>query len=286
MSGEHERWMEIALEEAEARTRGARCPSERWPSAAPRSSLAVGTTPSGPGPDRARRDDRATRSRSRARFLAPDVTLYATLEPCAMCAGACVLARVDRLVYGALDPKAGMSGSLASLPDDPRLNHRADIVRGVRADECGALLRDFFRARRASADLPQRLKSRFSSAILRPPTGGGRVVEGAGLENRHTLTAYRGFESHPLRHPRLHEESRRDRTTTPRGRRARPPGFEARRSRGPQARRETGRPEASASGGMAPKAPIPPRWGRPSRWRWGRPSRWRGAPIPPGSVFP
>ena len=49
-----------------------------------------------------------------------------------MCAGACVLARVDRLVYGALDPKAGMSGSLASLPDDPRLNHRVDIVRGVR----------------------------------------------------------------------------------------------------------------------------------------------------------
>lgn len=82
------------------------------------------------------------------------VTLYATLEPCAMCAGACVLARIDRLVYGAADPKAGMSGSLASIPDDPRLNHRVDIVSGVRAEECGDLLRDFFRSRRDSAELP------------------------------------------------------------------------------------------------------------------------------------
>jgi tRNA(adenine34) deaminase len=82
------------------------------------------------------------------------VTLYATLEPCAMCAGACVLARIDRLVYGAADPKAGMSGSLASIPDDPRLNHRVDIVSGVLAEECGDLLREFFRSRRDSAELP------------------------------------------------------------------------------------------------------------------------------------
>jgi tRNA(adenine34) deaminase len=82
------------------------------------------------------------------------VTLYATLEPCAMCAGACVLARIERLVYGAADPKAGMSGSLASIPDDPRLNHRVDIVSGVLAEECGDLLREFFRSRRDSAELP------------------------------------------------------------------------------------------------------------------------------------
>jgi len=82
------------------------------------------------------------------------VTLYATLEPCAMCAGACVLARIDRLVYGTADPKAGMSGSLASIPDDPRLNHRVDIVSGVLAEECGDLLREFFRSRRDSAELP------------------------------------------------------------------------------------------------------------------------------------
>ena len=76
------------------------------------------------------------------------VTLYVTLEPCAMCSGACVLARIDRLVYGAADPKAGMSGSLASIPTDPRLNHRVEVVGGILGPECGALLTDFFRARR------------------------------------------------------------------------------------------------------------------------------------------
>ena len=76
------------------------------------------------------------------------VSLYVTLEPCAMCSGACVLGRIDRLVYGAADPKAGMSGSLASIPTDPRLNHRVEVVAGLLADECGAILKDFFRARR------------------------------------------------------------------------------------------------------------------------------------------
>lgn len=75
-------------------------------------------------------------------------TLYVTLEPCAMCAGAVVLARIDRLVYAAADPKAGMAGSLASLPQDPRLNHRVDITAGVLGDDAGELLRAFFRARR------------------------------------------------------------------------------------------------------------------------------------------
>lgn len=74
--------------------------------------------------------------------------LYVTLEPCAMCAGALVLARIDRLVFGADDPKAGFAGSLGNLPDDPRLNHAVEVESGVLADECGAVLRDFFRARR------------------------------------------------------------------------------------------------------------------------------------------
>jgi tRNA(adenine34) deaminase len=65
-----------------------------------------------------------------------------------MCAGAMVLARVELLVYGAADPKAGAAGSLMDLAQDPRLNHRFAVERGVRAEECGALLRDFFRARR------------------------------------------------------------------------------------------------------------------------------------------
>jgi tRNA(adenine34) deaminase len=82
------------------------------------------------------------------RYWLNGATLYVTLEPCAMCAGALVLARVDRLVYAAADPKAGMAGSLACLPQDPRLNHRVDITAGVLADEAGSLLRDFFRTRR------------------------------------------------------------------------------------------------------------------------------------------
>jgi tRNA(adenine34) deaminase len=75
-------------------------------------------------------------------------TLYVTLEPCAMCAGALVLARVDRVVFGAWDDKAGMAGSVGDLLRHPRLNHRPNVLGGVLADETGALLRDFFARRR------------------------------------------------------------------------------------------------------------------------------------------
>jgi tRNA(adenine34) deaminase len=77
-----------------------------------------------------------------------DTTLYVTLEPCAMCAGAMVLAKVRRLVFAASDPKTGMCGSLACIVQDPRLNHRLEITSGVLAESAGSLLRDFFRARR------------------------------------------------------------------------------------------------------------------------------------------
>lgn len=75
-------------------------------------------------------------------------TLAVTLEPCTMCAGAIVLARLPTVVYGAVDPKAGAAGSLFDVLDDDRLNHRCDVVAGVRGQECGDLLRAFFRARR------------------------------------------------------------------------------------------------------------------------------------------
>ena len=75
-------------------------------------------------------------------------SLYVTLEPCAMCAGAIVLARLDRVVFGAADPKAGFAGSLGNLLEDPRLNHRVLSTAGVLAEECGDLLRTFFRDRR------------------------------------------------------------------------------------------------------------------------------------------
>jgi tRNA(adenine34) deaminase len=74
--------------------------------------------------------------------------LYVTLEPCAMCAGAMVLARIDRLVFGAADPKAGFAGSLGDLVRDPRLNHRVEVASGVLAEEAGDILRGFFASRR------------------------------------------------------------------------------------------------------------------------------------------
>jgi tRNA(adenine34) deaminase len=77
-----------------------------------------------------------------------DCTLYVTLEPCAMCSGAIVLARIPRLVFAAHDPKAGMSGSLANLVQHPLLNHRVQLTTGVLAHESGEVLRAFFRARR------------------------------------------------------------------------------------------------------------------------------------------
>ena len=89
---------------------------------------------------------RAARARGSWRVL--DATLYVTLEPCAMCAGAIVLSRIPRVVYGCTDPKAGAAGSVLDILADPRLNHRPEVIGGVRADECAELLRAFFRERR------------------------------------------------------------------------------------------------------------------------------------------
>ena len=75
-------------------------------------------------------------------------TVYVTLEPCCMCAGAMVLARVERLVYGAPDPRGGAAGSLYNVVQDERLNHRLRVTPGVLAEECGEILRDFFRRKR------------------------------------------------------------------------------------------------------------------------------------------
>ena len=77
-----------------------------------------------------------------------DAVLYVTLEPCAMCAGAIVLARVPRVVFGTWDPKAGAAGSVLDVLAEPRLNHRPEVVGGLLADECAGLLRSFFAGRR------------------------------------------------------------------------------------------------------------------------------------------
>lgn len=85
----------------------------------------------------------------RGNWRLTDCTLVVTLEPCPMCAGAIANARVPRVVYGCDDPKAGAARTLYRICDDPRLNHRAAVAGGVLADECAALLRDFFKAQRA-----------------------------------------------------------------------------------------------------------------------------------------
>ena len=115
-----------------------------------------------------------------------ETALYVTLEPCAMCAGAIVLARIPRILFGACDPKAGACGTLRNVVRDPRLNHACQVVGGVLESECAGLLREFFSGLRSER-----------SAVRR----GARVVEGGGLENRCGLHGHRGFESHPLRHP-------------------------------------------------------------------------------------
>ena len=75
-------------------------------------------------------------------------TMYVTVEPCAMCAGAIVWARIEELVIGTMDPKAGACGSLMDIPEDERLNHRVNIRRGMLADECAEIMKDFFAQRR------------------------------------------------------------------------------------------------------------------------------------------
>ncbi|MDR0990264.1 MAG: nucleoside deaminase [Propionibacteriaceae bacterium] len=88
-------------------------------------------------------------ARQRGRWRLTGCSLIVTLEPCAMCAGAAVAARIDRLVYGVDDPKAGAVASLFDVVRDPRLPHQIAVTRGLRADDCAALLRDFFTHRRS-----------------------------------------------------------------------------------------------------------------------------------------
>ena len=98
-------------------------------------------------------------------------TLVVTLEPCAMCAGAAVLARVSRIVFGAYDPKAGAIASLFDVVRDPRLNHRPEVTGGIRADECGKLIRDFF-GKISGGDVSEWPMEPASKAGVGQPTAG------------------------------------------------------------------------------------------------------------------
>lgn len=87
-------------------------------------------------------------ARNSANYRLPGSTIYCTVEPCLMCAGAMIHARVARLVFGTLDPKAGSAGSIYNVVTDPRMNHRVQVLFGIRESECALLLRDFFSERR------------------------------------------------------------------------------------------------------------------------------------------
>lgn len=143
-------WMQRALEQAHAAAAGDEVPVG--------AVIVAGGRVLAEGRNRTRTDDDPTghaelialrhAARRDGRWALQDATLYVTLEPCAMCAGAMVLARICRLVYAAADPKTGMCGSLACIVQDPRLNHHVALTRGVLANEAGELLRAFFRERR------------------------------------------------------------------------------------------------------------------------------------------
>jgi tRNA(adenine34) deaminase len=107
----------------------------------------AGNDPTGHAEIRALRDAGA----ALGNYRLPGCSLYATIEPCAMCAGAILHARIARLVYGANDSKTGACGSVIDLFAEPRLNHHASVVRGVRADECAQLMSAFFAERRTGA---------------------------------------------------------------------------------------------------------------------------------------
>lgn len=105
-------------------------------------------------------------ARSRANYRLPDCTLYVTIEPCVMCVGALLHARVSHVVFGAAEPKTGACGSILNLPAEAKLNHHAQFTGGVLAEECSNLLKAFFAARRNTSANP-----------LSPPSNGAEVVQ-------------------------------------------------------------------------------------------------------------
>src|SRR2546427_9341261 len=146
-----QRWMRAALDEARAAGARGEVPvgalvvlDEQLLARAGNASIAE-HDPTGHAEVRALR---AAAARTR-NYRLPGSTLYVTVEPCVMCMGAALHARVGRLVYGCADPKGGAAGSLFDLSADPRLNHRIAVTAGVAAEACRDLLQDFFRARRA-----------------------------------------------------------------------------------------------------------------------------------------
>lgn len=150
MQIDHERWMACALREAERAARAGEVPIGAVVVCAEQVVGVGANAPIACRDPTAHAEVQALRAAGATlgNYRLPDCTLYVTVEPCAMCAGAAVLARVSTLVYGCADPKAGAAGSVFDIVRDPRLNHRMAVVGGVEEERCRNLLRTFFAARR------------------------------------------------------------------------------------------------------------------------------------------
>lgn len=150
MDGEHDRWMALALAEAERAGAAGEVPIGAVVVRDGHLLAAAGNAPIATVDPTAHAEVRALRAAARAagNYRLPGAVLYVTVEPCAMCVGAALQARVATVVFGCRDPKAGAAGSLVDLTDDPRLNHRIAVVAGVGEAPSRRLLQSFFAARR------------------------------------------------------------------------------------------------------------------------------------------
>jgi tRNA(adenine34) deaminase len=147
----HERFMRLALREAARAARAGEVPVGAVLVASDGTVIARGLNRPVAAHDPTAHAEIVTLRRAARRlgnYRLPGTTLYVTVEPCAMCAGALVQARVSRVVFGAADPKGGAARTLYRIIDDPRLNHRAEVIGGVLETECRGMIQEFFRDRR------------------------------------------------------------------------------------------------------------------------------------------
>jgi len=150
MSGAHERWMAVAIREAEHAAAAGEVPIGAAVVHDDRLVAAAANAPIAACDPTAHAEVLALRSAARAlgNYRLTGCDLYVTVEPCAMCIGAALQARIRALVFGCLDAKAGAVGSLYNLADDPRLNHRIAVISGIEEERCRQLLQAFFAVRR------------------------------------------------------------------------------------------------------------------------------------------
>ena len=148
-----EYWMELALQQAKEAGQKGEVPVGAVLIGKEGLLAAAGNNPIGLADPSAHAEILVIRHAARhlQNYRLPETTLYVTLEPCIMCMGALIQARIDRLVYGAADPKTGAAASVYTIGTDRRLNHALAITGGILANECGELLRNFFKKRRSAA---------------------------------------------------------------------------------------------------------------------------------------